>query len=134
MLKGFRDLKITTLTQVYTSFKFYNDKVLTFQSWDWVFLSDNRKRDRNGVEAPFETLMLKEIYSKEKTNDVQLLQLILEELQIIRQTLDPDTLKAKTAQIYWLGIAKCINRVFFVVYLISVSLFLVFIFREWKAE
>lgn len=78
--------------------------------------------------------MLKEIYSKEKTNDMQLLQLILEELQIIRQTLDPDTLKAKTAQIYWLGIAKCINRVFFVVYLISVSLFLVFIFREWKAE
>lgn len=78
--------------------------------------------------------MLKEIYSKEKMNDVQLLQLILEELQTIKQTLVPDTLKAKTAQIYWLGMAKRINRVFFVVYLISVSLFLVFIFREWKVE
>lgn len=78
--------------------------------------------------------MLKEIYSKESMNDVQLLQLILEELQTIKQTLVPDTLKAKTDQIYWLGLAKCINRVFFAVYLISVSLFLVFIVQESKAE
>ncbi|XP_058650523.1 5-hydroxytryptamine receptor 3A-like [Onychostoma macrolepis] len=96
--------------------------------------TDNRKRDSNGVEAPLESLMLKEIYSKEKMDDVQLLQLILEELQTIKQTLVPRTLKAKTAQIYWLGMAKRINRVFYVVYLISVSLFLVFIFREWKVE
>ncbi|KAL1264573.1 hypothetical protein QQF64_004928 [Cirrhinus molitorella] len=102
--------------------------------------TDNRKTDINnrisdsGVEAPLESLMLKEIYSKESMNDVQLLQLILEELQTIKLTLVPNTLKAKTAQIYWLGMAKCINRVFFAVYLISVSLFLVFIFREWKVE
>ncbi|XP_050980506.1 5-hydroxytryptamine receptor 3A-like [Labeo rohita] len=102
--------------------------------------TDNRKTDSNdcicysGVEAPLDSLMLKEIYSKESMNDVQLLQLILEELQTIKQTLVPDTLKAKTDQIYWLGLAKCINRVFFAVYLISVSLFLVFIVQESKAE
>ncbi|XP_016385922.1 5-hydroxytryptamine receptor 3A-like [Sinocyclocheilus rhinocerous] len=95
--------------------------------------TDNRKRNSNdhicysGVETPLESLMLKEIYSKEKMNDVQL-------LQLTKQTLVPETLKAKTAQIYWLGMAKRINRVFFVVYLISVFLFLVFIFREWKVE
>ncbi|XDV44295.1 hypothetical protein PO909_012599, partial [Leuciscus waleckii] len=86
------------------------------------------------VEAPLETLMLKEIYSKEKMNDMHLLQMILEELQTIKQSLPPHTLKARTGQKYWLGIVKCINRVFFVVYLISISLFLGFIFREWKVE
>ncbi|XP_043110414.1 5-hydroxytryptamine receptor 3C-like isoform X2 [Puntigrus tetrazona] len=87
---------------------------------DHISDTDNRKRHVNGVEP--------------QMNDTQLLQLILEELQNIRQSLVTDTLKAKTAQIYWFGTVKRINRVFFVVYLISVSLFLVFIFREWKVE
>lgn len=113
---------------------------LTLHSYDCVFLSDKCKRDSSDhicfsvVEAPLETLMLKEIYSKEKMNDMHLLQMILEELQTIKQSLPLNTLEARTGQKYWLGIVKCINRVFFVVYLISISLFLGFIFREWKAE
>ncbi|KAK9965698.1 hypothetical protein ABG768_004775 [Culter alburnus] len=88
----------------------------------------------SGVEAPLESLMLKEIYSKEKMNDMHLLQLILEELQTIKQTLVPHALNAQTGQKYWLGVVKCINRLFFVVYLLSISLFLGFMFREWKVE
>jgi len=78
--------------------------------------------------------MLKEIYSKDKMNDLHLLQMILEELQTIKQTLPPHTLKGHTGQKYWLGMVKYINRLFYVVYLISISLFLGFIFREWKVE
>ncbi|XP_073683999.1 5-hydroxytryptamine receptor 3A-like [Garra rufa] len=58
--------------------------------------TDNRKTDINdrisysGVDAPLESLMLKEIYSTESMNDVQLLQLILEELQTIKLTLTLD--------------------------------------------
>ncbi|XP_077056685.1 5-hydroxytryptamine receptor 3A [Siphateles boraxobius] len=85
-------------------------------------------------QAPLETLMLKEMYSKEKMNDMHLLQMILEELQTIKQILPPHTLKAQTGQKNWLGMVKCINRLFFLVYLISISLFLGFIFREWKVE
>ncbi|XP_056124806.1 5-hydroxytryptamine receptor 3A-like isoform X1 [Rhinichthys klamathensis goyatoka] len=102
--------------------------------------TDKRKGDSSDhicysvVEAPLETLMLKEIYSKDKMNDMHLLQMILEELQTIKQTLPPHTLKAQTGQKYWLGMVICINRLFFVVYLISISLFLGFIFREWKVE
>lgn len=112
---------------------------LTLLLYDCVFLSDKCKGDSDRicysvVEAPLETLMLKEIYSKEKTNDMHLLQMILEELQTIKLTLPPHTLKDQTGQKYWLGMVKCINRLFFVIYLISISLFLGFIFREWKVE
>ncbi|XP_067286354.1 5-hydroxytryptamine receptor 3A-like [Pseudorasbora parva] len=88
----------------------------------------------SGVEAPLESLILKEIYSREKNNDMHLLQQILEELQTIKQTFVPHILKAQSGQKYWLGVVKCINKLFFVVYLISISLFLGFIFREWKVE
>ncbi|XP_051968001.1 5-hydroxytryptamine receptor 3A-like [Xyrauchen texanus] len=51
------------------------------------FETDKRKADCiSELEAPFESLVLKEIY-KEKMNDVHLLQIILEELQSLKQTL-----------------------------------------------
>jgi len=134
------DLNCETGMNAHLSLQKGNWTGFTFIWLICFFLSDKCKGDSSDhicyslVEAPLETLMLKEIYSKDKMNDLHLLQMILEELQTIKQTLPPHTLKGHTGQKYWLGMVKYINRLFYVVYLISISLFLGFIFREWKVE
>ncbi|XP_035997589.1 5-hydroxytryptamine receptor 3A isoform X1 [Fundulus heteroclitus] len=71
-----------------------------------------------------------EVNSRNDSRDTNVLQLILDELQKLQNTMHQHLgpRKEKMKSVFW---AKKINRFFFIFYVITVLLFLSFIFMEW---
>ncbi|KAL6475557.1 hypothetical protein MHYP_G00165970 [Metynnis hypsauchen] len=121
-----------------SSFHFLKpEELFTKKNGDTASEKDKKRKQgssgctSSGVNSFSESVM--ELGAAGVTADLHLLQLILEQLQALRQNVLKDALALKTQgrEGYWSQVAKRINAAFFVFYFCSIFLFLLLISLEW---